>query len=365
MIKEKQCIKPIAPYPAGKPIEEVKRELGLSKVVKLASNENPGGCSPKAREAMLAAVSESGLYPDGYAYDLRMALAAHYHLDADQFSFGTGSDGLIELICKAFLEAGDESVIPAPSFSLYEANVRAAGACPVIVPAGQDYQLSLSAMAAAVTERTKVLWLCNPNNPTGLMFSEKDQEELLSKVPDSVLVVLDEAYYEFACDCPEFPNSLALLSQRDNVVILRTFSKVYGLAGLRVGYAMAQPEIIRQMERVRAPFNVCRIAQKGAVAALEDQAFVRQTILQNHENREFLCRGFQKLGLPYLESKTNFVAVKIDKDSRAAYDALLKRGYIVKGGHALDMPGYLRVSIGTREECEGFLNALEEVLKEI
>lgn len=365
MIREKKCIEQIAPYPAGKPIDEVKRELGLSKVVKLASNENPYGCSKKAKAAMEAAVLESSLYPDGYCYELRTALAQRHRLDKDNFAFGTGSDGLIELICKAILEPGDECVIPAPSFSLYETNVRAASAVPVVVPADKFYGLDLPAMAAAVNERTKIIWLCNPNNPTGVIYTASQQNKLLESIPKHVLVVLDEAYYEFAAGDENYPDSETLLADHDNIIILRTFSKVYGLAGLRVGYAMAHKNLIRQLERVRAPFNVNLIAQRGAVAALGDTQFVSDTVSQNNDNRAFLCRGFDRLGLSYLESHTNFVAVNIEKDSKTAYEALLRKGYIVKGGHSLGMPGYLRVSVGTRQECEGFLIALEEVLSEI
>ncbi len=365
MIKQKKCIQSIMPYPAGKPIDEVKRELGLDKVIKLASNENPFGCSEKAQKAMLDAVLESSLYPDGYSYELRMSLADHHKLSPEQFAFGTGSDGLIELICKAFLEEDDECVIPAPSFSLYEANVRASGAKPVIVPCDSDYKMNLSTMADSVTEKTKVLFLCNPNNPTGLMYTAKEQKELLDRVPENVLVVLDEAYFEFAQDLNDYPDSKAQLAEKSNIIILRTFSKVYGLAGLRVGYAMANKDIICELERVRAPFNVNLVAQKGAVAALCDTDFVKNTVRLNNENRKILCDGFEKMGLSYLESATNFVAVNIKKDSKSAYEALLKKGYIVKGGHSLSMPGYLRVSVGTREECEGFLTALSEVLEEI
>ena len=364
MIKEKKCIQQIAPYPAGKPIDDVKRELGLTTVVKLASNENPFGCSEKAKAAMADAVLQSSLYPDGYCYELRTALADKHHLDKSNFAFGTGSDGLIELICKAVLEQGDESIIPSPSFSLYETNVRAAGATPIIISSGKDYRVDLSAMADAVSERTKIIWLCNPNNPTGLIHTADEQSLFLQSVPKDVLVVLDEAYYEFAAEEKIYPNSESLLAKHDNIIILRTFSKVYGLAGLRVGYAMAKEEIISQLERVRAPFNVNLIAQRGATAALEDIEFVKNTVSYNRENREFLCRGFDRLGLTYLKSYTNFVAVNIKRDSKIIYEALLRKGYIVKGGHALGMPGYLRVSVGTKCECEGFLTALEEVLNE-
>ncbi len=365
MIKKKQSIQNIAPYPAGKPMDEVKRELGLFHVVKLASNENPFGCSEKAKEAMQEVVGESFLYPDGYAYELREALCRFHHIMPEQLVFGTGSDGLIELICKAFLMPGDESIIPTPSFSLYEANVRAAGATPVIVPCGENYQMNLMQMADAITEHTRVIWLCNPNNPTGRMYTKKEQQEFLERVPEDVLVVIDEAYYEFACTEKDYPDSLAELSQRDHIIILRTFSKVHGLAGLRVGYGIADASIIGELERVRAPFNVNRIAQRGALVALSDSDFVAMTVEENKKNRELLCRGFERLGLSYLPSTTNFVAVDIKKDSRLAFEALLRKGYIVKGGHALSMPGYLRVSVGTKEECEGFLLVLEEVLSEV
>lgn len=364
MIRGKKSIEPIAPYPAGKPIDEVKRELGLEKVVKLASNENPFGCSEKAQKAMEEALRQSSLYPDGYCYELRAALAKKHGIAPECFAFGTGSDGLIELICKAILEPEDESIIPAPSFSLYETNVRAAGAAPVVVETGADYRLKLSEMAAAVSERTKILWLCNPNNPTGLIYSAEEQKALLQSVPKTVLVVLDEAYFEFAKENESYPDSESLLAEYDNIIILRTFSKVYGLAGLRVGYAMANEAVIQQLERVRAPFNVNLIAQRGAVAALEDVDFTEYTIQQNFENREVLYKGFEKLGLSYLPSHTNFVAVNVQRDSKAVYEALLRKGYIVKGGHALGMSEYLRVSVGTKQECEGFLIALEEVLNE-
>lgn len=364
MIQEKKAIQHIAPYPAGKPIDELKRELGLEKVVKLASNENPFGCSKKAQKAMEEAVRQSSLYPDGYCYELRMALAKKHGIAPECFAFGTGSDGLIELICKAILEPEDESIIPSPSFSLYETNVRAAGAVPIVVPSKHEYRLDLSAMEKALSDHTKILWLCNPNNPTGLIYSAEEQKALLENVPKTVLVVLDEAYFEFAKDDEKYPDSESLLAEYDNIIILRTFSKAYGLAGLRVGYAMANQNVIRMLERVRAPFNVNLIAQRGAVAALEDVDFAEYTIQQNLENRELLYKGFEKLGLSYLPGHTNFVAVNVQRDSKAVYEALLRKGYIVKGGHALGMPGYLRVSVGTKQECEGFLIALEEVLNE-
>lgn len=365
MITSKESLRGVAPYVPGRPISEIKRELGLSQVTKLASNENPLGASPRVREAVRNAADSVFLYPDPGAYSLRMALSEKLNLSPDCFIFGTGSDGLIELVTKTFLTRGDESVLPDPSFSLYELNVLAQEATPVKVPLSPDFAVAPLAMLPYINEKTKVVWLCNPNNPTGNSYTEAEQLAFLEAVPDSVLVVIDEAYYEYGQDAPDFPDSLSLLQARKNILILRTFSKIYGLAGLRVGYGMAHPHIIRELEKTRPPFNVCTPAQLAAEAALEDQDFVQRSLKENKANKEILQDGFQQMGLSFIESHTNFVAVNIKKDAKAAADRLLHCGYIVKGGHVLGLPGYLRVSIGTKEECRGFLAALASVLEEI
>ncbi|MBE7022558.1 MAG: histidinol-phosphate transaminase [Ruminococcaceae bacterium] len=363
MIQAKKALEGVAPYVPGRPISEIQRLYGLSKVVKLASNENPLGASPRAVEAIRRTAEQVFLYPDPNAYDLRMALSCHVGFMPEGFIFGTGSDGLIELICKTFLTEGDESLMPDPSFSLYELNVRAAGAVPVKVPLSADLQVSPLAMLPYITERTKVIWLCNPNNPTGGIYSEKEQLAFLEAVPEHILVVLDEAYFEYAKGHADYPDSRALLPEKKNLIILRTFSKIYGLAGLRVGYGMADPAVISEMEKVRAPFNVCLPAQAAATESLADSEFVARSVTENEANRRYLEAAFTRMGLSYIQSYTNFIAVNVNRDSKTVFTRLLEKGYIVKGGHVLGLPGYLRVTIGTREECEGFISALGEVLE--
>ncbi len=364
MIKEKKSLSVIAPYAAGKPIDEVKREFGISEVVKLASNENPYGASPHAIKATKDALSSLHIYPDPNSYDLRNALAKKHGISPSKFVFGTGSDGLIELICKTYLEPGDEAIIPYPSFSLYETNVIASSGTPVNVPLNSEYTMDFDAMADSITDKTKIIWLCNPNNPTGAIYSDFAQENFINKIRDDVLIVIDEAYFEFAFGKNNYPDSEKLLDKHKNIIILRTFSKIYGLASLRVGYGMADESIISAMDKIRAPFNVNSIAQTAAVASLEDKEFAEMTIKYNEENKKYLYSEFNKLGLFYIESFTNFIMVDTKRDSKEIYTKLLKKGYIVKGGHVLGMDGFLRVTIGTKEECIGFISALKEVIKE-
>lgn len=364
MIKEKKALSSIAPYAAGKPISEVKREFGISDVVKLASNENPYGASPLAIKAAQEALSSLQIYPDPNSYDLRNALAKKHSIDPSKFVFGTGSDGLIELICKTYLEPGDEAIIPYPSFSLYESNVIASGGKAVNIELNSEYTMDLDAMLMAITEKTKIIWLCNPNNPTGAIYSEDAQRRFINAVPDDILIVIDEAYFEFGCQNKSFPKSEELLKNHKNIIILRTFSKIYGLASLRVGYGIADESIIDSMDKIRAPFNVNSIAQAAAVASLKDEAFAEMTIWNNENNKQYLYSEFDKLGLPYIESYTNFIMVNTKRDSKEMYINLLKKGYIVKGGHVLGMDGFLRVTIGNYEECKGFITALKEIIEE-
>ncbi len=272
----KKSISSLKPYVAGKPISEVKRELGISEVIKLASNENPYGCSEKAKEAIIKVAGESNIYPDGSAYELRKALAKKLGICGDELVFGTGSDGLLELIGKAFLEEGDESVIPTPSFSLYETNTLSSGAVPVKIPLDKNYKMDLKKMYEAINEKTKVIWLCNPNNPTGEISSGDEINEFIKKVPERILIVLDEAYYEFAKGHGDYGESLE--NRKENVIILRTFSKIYGLAGLRCGYGIADKKIISEIEKVRSPFNVSLVAQAAACASLSDDEFLKHTL---------------------------------------------------------------------------------------
>lgn len=359
----KKTLATVAPYAPGRPVDEIKRQFGLSNVVKLASNENPLGASPKALAAAGKAMQDVFMYPDPNAYALRGALASHLALKPENFIFGTGSDGLIELVCKTFLAEGDESIMPDPSFSLYELNVLAAGATPVKVALDDNMQYSPQQLLTAITPKTKVIWLCNPNNPTGGMYTEQEQRAFFEKVPDHVLVVIDEAYYEYAVSNPDYPDSLAMLKDRKNILILRTFSKIYGLAGLRVGYGMGDSALLAELEKTRPPFNVCSPALAAAEAALEDRAFLEQSLQVNEEGKAYLETAFIEMGLSFVKTSTNFIAVNTKKDAKTVYEALLKKGYIVKGGHVLGMPGYLRVTIGTLEECKGFVQALSSILQ--
>lgn len=363
-MQSKKSLAAVAAYAPGRPVDEIKRCLGLSQVVKLASNENPLGASPAAVEAMCRCAEDIFMYPDPGAFSLRAALSEKLPCRPENLIFGTGSDGLIELVCKTFLEKGDESIVPSPSFSLYELNIRAAEAVPVVLPLDNTLHYTPKSMLAYVTPKTKVIWLCNPNNPTGGIYTEQEQLDFLAGLPENILVVIDEAYYEYACENPQFPNSLSLLKEHKNVLILRTFSKIYGLAGLRVGYGIGHPDIIAQMEKVRPPFNVCSPALAAAEAALADRAFVERSLAANREGKAFLEKAFTEMGLSFVESSTNFIAVNIGRDSKTVYERLLKEGYIVKGGHVLGMPGYLRVSVGTLTECQGFVKALARVLQD-
>lgn len=365
MIKAKKSLADAAAYAPGRPIDEIKRKYGLTKVVKLASNENPLGAPLSARQAVKQAADSIFLYPDPDAFDLRQALSAHLGVSPENLIFGTGSDGLIELVCKTFIEEGDEALVPHPSFSLYELNVLASGGVVRRIDLDEKGAVCPEKMRSAITEKTRVVWLCNPNNPTGGMFTKEAQNAFLEQVPDNVLVVLDEAYFEYAKDREDYPDSISLLKTRKNILILRTFSKIYGLAGLRIGYGIAAPALICEMEKVRPPFNVCAPAQQAAIAALDDAEFVARSLTENAENKAFLQAAFARMGLKTYDSATNFLAVDTGCDAKTVFEKLLEKGYIVKGGHVLGMPNCLRVTIGTKEECEGFAEALRQVLSEL
>jgi histidinol-phosphate aminotransferase len=357
----RDALNSIAPYIPGKPIEEVKRELGLKKVIKLASNENPLGCSPKAREAIIKTLETPALYPDGNCTDLRNALAKKFGLKPTQFFFGAGSDGIIEMIPKAFMNPGDESIMAFPSFPLYETNIKLADGICVQVPLDKNYCFDLAAMAEKLSQKTKIIWLCNPNNPTGTMYTKDQQDEFLQKIPEDVLVVLDEAYYEYVTR-KDYPESVDLLNKYTNIIILRTFSKIYGLASARIGYAISNEEIIGALEKVRSPFNVNTYAQVAATASLDDETFKMLSYTTNKQNKEFLYQAFEVMGLPYLPSETNFIMVDVKKNSKEVFQSLLRKGIIVRPGNIFGMDTWLRVTIGTKEECEVFVEALKEVL---
>jgi histidinol-phosphate aminotransferase len=352
------------PYVPGKPIEEVKRELGLDRVVKLASNENPFGPSPKAVEAVRAAATEMHIYPDGAAFELRAAIARKFGVDAKSVIVGNGSDELIHLLGLLFLsEPEDELMVGDPSFSRYDASAHLAAARLVKVPLDAHFVHDLAAMADAITERTRLIYIANPNNPTGTIVRRREMETFLARVPETVAIVLDEAYFEFAREEADFPNALDYVREgRPNVVALRTFSKAQGLAGIRVGYGFAPPAICDAIDRAREPFDVNRLAQVAAIAALDDDAHVARTVEHNRRGIEMLSALLREAGATPCESFGNFVYADFGRPTRPIFQALLERGVITRAGDLLGNSQCLRISIGTQDELDTFAEVFREVM---
>ncbi|MCM3784001.1 histidinol-phosphate transaminase [Neobacillus mesonae] len=359
-MKPKSHIVNLPVYKPGKPIEEVKRELGLSEVIKLASNENPYGTSPTVKEAIQAEFTNLSLYPDGSAGDLTAELASHLGVGKDQIIFGAGSDEVIALITRAFLVTGDENIMADQTFSVYKSNADIEGAVSIEVPL-VDGKHDLEGMLAKVTSKTKIIWVCNPNNPTGTIVTNDELVSFLDQVPQNVMVVLDEAYYEYVTD-EAYPQTIPMLDKYKNLVVLRTFSKIYGLAALRIGYGVAQPDIISLINKVREPFNTNRLGQSAARTAIKDQTFVSECRKRNREGVEYLQGEFDRLGLHYFPSHGNFILVEVGKPGGEMFDELLRQGIIIRPGFQV-YPTYIRVSVGTSEQNEAFIKALENVLK--
>lgn len=357
MITVHPDIESLVPYVPGKPIEELQRELGLSRIVKLASNENPIGPSPKALAVLSEVAATLNRYPDGGAYRLRGALAERWKVSPDHVILGNGSDEIIGLLARAFLSPGDEAVMASNTFVIYKMEVTAAHGVPVTVPM-KDGRHDLPAMAAAVTDRTRLMFLCNPNNPTGTMVSATDVQALLDRLPERVIVVFDEAYYEYV-DASNFPDSIGYVTRGRHAIVLRTFSKIYGLAGLRIGYGLTTPEIVGYLNRLRPPFNANSMAQRAALAALADEAHVARSRALNREQMDVVRRGLERMGFAPLPSQANFLYFDVGRDGRAVFQALLREGVIVRHIEGR----MLRVTIGLPEENQLFLEALTRVLK--
>jgi histidinol-phosphate aminotransferase len=351
-------IRSIAPYQPGKPIAELERELGISGIVKLASNENPLGASPKAVAAMHEAIATISLYPDGNGFELKDALVQRYGVMHANLVLGNGSNDLLELASRAFLAPGDVAVYSAHAFAVYALATQAVGAKGITVPA-KDFGHDLDAMLqAAVQHKAKMVFIANPNNPTGTYLTAETLQHFLQALPANILVVLDEAYNEYLPPAQRY-DSVSWLKKYPNLIISRTFSKAYGLAGLRVGYAIAHEQITNMMNRVRQPFNVNSVAQAAAVAALHDMDFVKQTYELNQRGMQQIIAGLDKLGLSYIPSYGNFICFHIG-GATAMYRRLLELGVIVRPVANYDMPDYLRVSIGLENENEKFLTALQQ-----
>ena len=352
-------IEALAPYEGGKPIEELARELGITDAVKLASNENPLGPSPRALEAAARALSEANRYPDGAAYTLRSKLAAKHGVGMNEILLGCGSNELLDLAVRTFCTPQHHIVFGEPAFVVYRIAALASGVPFSAVPLSADLVHDLPAMAAAVTPQTRIMFVANPNNPTGTHVGRAAVEKLLREVPPEVIIVMDEAYLEYA-DAADYPDSLELRGLRERLLICRTFSKIYGLASFRVGYAVAPPAIIDYMNRVRAPFNVSALAQAAATAALDDVDHVQTARALNLKERRRVSESLTAQGLAVAPSQANFVLVDVKRPARAVYDALLKKGVIVRPFASL--PTSLRVTVGTERENDRFLKALAEVL---
>lgn len=356
----KKTILKVKPYVPGKPIDEVKRELGLKDVIKLASNENPYGPSPKVRKAIAQAAGELNRYPDGGCYYLREVLAKRLKIARNQLIFGNGSDELIVLAVRAFVREGDEVVIAKPSFLIYDIASRIAGANIKSVPL-KDFRYDLEAMKKAVTKKTKVIFLGNPDNPSGMYLTEKQVGDFLKSLRRDILVFIDEAYYEYV-NARDYVDSIRLVKSYKNIIVTRTFSKMYGLAGLRIGYGVANAELIDLLNRIREPFNVNSLAQTAAMAVLNDRSYYRGLAKKVNAQRRFLYDCFKRMGLEFVESHTNFILVDISGSAANVSKKLMKKGVIVRDMSIWGLNNFIRVTIGTGPENKRFIKSLKEIL---
>lgn len=357
-------IEKLEPYKAGRGIEEIKSLYGLTEVHKLASNENPLGVSPKAIEAMQAAMRDVNYYPDPAALKLRQKLAERFRLKIDNVAVGAGSEGIMATILRTFVRDSDELLTSENTFIGFYVLANASGLPLKRAPMKEGYRFDLQAIAERITPRTKVIYLCNPNNPTGTIFTREEFDAFIAKVPENVIVILDEAYFEFASSDPNYPDSMSY--RYDNVITLRTFSKGYGLAGLRVGYGFAHDKFITNLMKVKLPFEPNSLAQTGAIAALDDDEFLRKTIENNQQGYEFFKAAFSELGLNWIPSWANFVMIDYGSEERvnAVSEHLLRNGIIARPLKAFGLPHCLRISIGLphqNEKCVEALKAFESV----
>lgn len=348
-------------YVAGKPISELKRELGIKEVVKLASNENPLGCSKKVKDALINLVDNTYLYPDSSSYELKKVLGEKLGVKTSQIFCGAGSDSLIKVICNTLLNKGDESIMGEITFPRYEANTKLMGAKVVKIPMKELY-LDIEIMVDSITSKSKIIWFCNPNNPTGNIFTEKQFIKVLYKIPKSVYIVMDEAYAEYVTNS-EYPNSIKFLDEFPNMIILKTFSKAYGLAALRVGYGIANEGLVEYFQKVINPFEVNLYAQVAALEALKDDSFLKKVKQYNKEQREYIINEFNNIGLVTIDSQANFIMVKVECDDKDLFDYLLKKGYIVRPGYLLGIPKWLRISIGKEKDNKELIKLVKEYLK--
>ncbi|MBU5438693.1 histidinol-phosphate transaminase [Tissierella sp. MSJ-40] len=357
LINHREEIKSLQPYKPGKPIEDVKREYGLDNVIKLASNENPLGCSEKVKEKIKEGLNNLAIYPDGNATKLKEALSKSLNVSVEEILPSSGSDEMIDLIVKAYVNKGDEIIMADITFPRYIQTAEMMGGIPVIVPL-KDYTFDLNGMLEKITDKTKIIWICNPNNPTGTMVKEEELVKFFDKVPENVLIIYDEAYREYATKDDYPKDSIKFIKNYPNILVMRTFSKAYGLAGIRVAYSVGNKEIIENINKVRGPFNVNSLALEAAITALEDQDFIKKSYDLNLEGKNYLYEEFDKMGFFYPPSETNHIFVNVERNGQEVFVELQKRGVIIRpmGGT------FIRVSIGTMEENKIFIEKLKEVL---
>ena len=350
-------ISKLQPYKPGKPMEDVKREYGLDQVIKLASNENPLGCSKNVKEAIIKTLDELAIYPDGNALELKNVLSQFLKVNVQEILPSSGSDEMIDMIAKAYIDKGDEIIMADITFPRYIQTTEMMGGVPVVVPL-KDFTFNLDDILSKITNKTKIIWICNPNNPTGTMITEKEFVNFLDKVPSNILVVSDEAYREYVTRKDYPHNTIELLKDYPNLLVMRTFSKAYGLAGIRVAYTVGNKDIIETINKIRGPFNVSSLAQVAAIAALNDNEFLKKSYDINLEGKEYLYKEFDKMGFYYPPSETNHIFVNVGKNGQEVFVEMQKKGVIIRpmGGD------FIRVSIGTMEENEIFIEKLQEVL---
>lgn len=360
-------VQDLAPYQAGKPISELQRELGIDDIIKLASNENPLGPSPKAVSVIRGELEDIALYPDGNGFALKRMLADYHNIDMKRITLGSGSDHILELAARVFLGPGRSAVISQYAFAIYNIVAQAAGAELLIADANapshetQPYGHNLDNMLAKITDTTRMVFIANPNNPTGTWLGKSDMEKFLDAVPRDVVVLVDEAYVDYVEE-DDYPDCSLWLDKYPNLIVTRTFSKAYGLAGLRVGYALASAEITDLLNRVRLAFNPNLLAQSAAVAALGDHEHIRKTVEMNNEGLQQMRDAYVDLGLEFIPSVCNFYTVDVGGPGKAVFDALLKEGVIVRPVGNYGMPNHLRISIGTPQQNTRLISALRKVL---
>lgn len=358
-LRVSEFIKDISPYVPGKPIEELQRELGIKDIVKLASNENPLGPSKKAISAIRKALKGLNRYPDGSCYYLKEELSRRLGVSSEELIIGNGSNEIIDIAAKTFLMPGDRAVMARPSFVVYAMATKIAGAIPVEIPLTNDARHDLVRMAEAIDERTRIVFIANPNNPTGTINKRDEFDAFMKRLPKDVLVIVDEAYYEYVTD-REYPDTMEYFRKGYPVVILRTFSKIYGLAGLRIGYGIAPAEFIREMNRVREPFNVNTLAQVAAAVALKDKEHLRKSVTLNRREKQFLYRELKRLNIDFVPTEANFIYMRFPFEVHELFNEMLRRGVIIRPVGKNE----IRVTIGTRKENLRFIKALKEIIKQ-